>query len=30
MNLGQFVAAKDSSSVSSKNRQKKEAFVGSI
>ena len=30
MNLGQFVAAKDSSGVSSGNRQKKEAFVGSI
>ena len=30
MNLGQFVAAKASSGVSSRNRQKKEAFVGSI
>ena len=30
MNLGQFVATKDSSGVSSRNRQKKEAFVGSI
>ena len=30
MNLGQFVATQDSRGVSSRNRQKKEAFVGSI
>ena len=30
MDLGQFVAAKDSSGVSSRDRQKKEACVGSI
>ena len=30
INRGQFIAAKDSSGVSSRNRQKKAAFVGSI